>query len=55
VALRGHFRRQLGASPAAYRAAYRARQQDGAVVGRGKPVADGYAPRVPGQRGRNAS
>ncbi|GAA3622312.1 helix-turn-helix domain-containing protein [Streptomyces chitinivorans] len=25
VALRGHFRRQLGASPAAYRAAYRAR------------------------------
>ncbi|GAB3954933.1 helix-turn-helix domain-containing protein [Streptomyces sparsus] len=26
VALRGHFRRQLGASPAAYRAAYRARR-----------------------------
>ena len=31
VALRGHFRRQLGASPAAYRAAYRARRpQNGA-------------------------
>ncbi|MDJ1133325.1 helix-turn-helix domain-containing protein [Streptomyces iconiensis] len=29
VALRGHFRRQLGASPAAYRAAYRARRPDG--------------------------
>jgi transcriptional regulator GlxA family with amidase domain len=28
VALRGHFRRQLGASPAAYRAAYRARHPD---------------------------
>ncbi|MET7637760.1 helix-turn-helix domain-containing protein [Streptomyces sp. NPDC005438] len=28
VALRGHFRRQLGASPAAYRAAYRARRTD---------------------------
>ncbi|MFD3357717.1 helix-turn-helix domain-containing protein [Streptomyces fradiae] len=35
VALRGHFRRQLGSSPAAYRAAYRARrpQGDGAAVG----------------------
>ncbi|MEU5547774.1 helix-turn-helix domain-containing protein [Streptomyces sioyaensis] len=30
VALRGHFRRQLGASPAAYRAAYRARRPHGA-------------------------
>ncbi|WP_405803784.1 helix-turn-helix domain-containing protein [Streptomyces sp. NBC_01187] len=29
VALRGHFRRQLGASPAAYRAAYRARRPEG--------------------------
>ncbi|NLU66474.1 helix-turn-helix domain-containing protein [Streptomyces sp. HNM0574] len=28
VALRGHFRRQLGSSPAAYRAAYRARRPD---------------------------
>ncbi|MET8677677.1 helix-turn-helix domain-containing protein [Streptomyces sp. NPDC004647] len=32
VALRGHFRRQLGSSPAAYRAAYRARRpQNGAA------------------------
>lgn len=51
VALRGHFRRQLGASPAAYRAAYRARQQESAA-GRAKPVTDGFSPRVPGQRGR---
>ncbi|MFD3483413.1 GlxA family transcriptional regulator [Streptomyces sp. NPDC058665] len=29
VALRGHFRRQLGSSPAAYRAAYRARRPHG--------------------------
>lgn len=29
VALRGHFRRQLGSSPAAYRAAYRARRPNG--------------------------
>ena len=29
VALRGHFRRQLGSSPAAYRAAYRARRPEG--------------------------
>jgi hypothetical protein len=36
VALRGHFRRQLGSSPAAYRAAYRARRpQPG--EGQGKP------------------
>ncbi|MCF6524646.1 helix-turn-helix domain-containing protein [Streptomyces sp. JJ36] len=40
VALRGHFRRQLGASPAAYRAAYRARRPDG----------DGATPRVPEAR-----
>jgi transcriptional regulator GlxA family with amidase domain len=32
VALRGHFRRQLGASPAAYRAAYRLRRPEDAVV-----------------------
>lgn len=31
VALRGHFRRQLGSSPAAYRAAYRARRPQGGV------------------------
>lgn len=54
VALRGHFRRQLGASPATYRAAYRARQQSGAgdTVVRGKPLGDGYSSRVPGQRRR---
>ena len=32
VALRGHFRRQLGSSPAAYRAAYRARRPQGEAV-----------------------
>lgn len=40
VALRGHFRRQLGASPAAYRAAYRARRPDG----------DGSEARIPEAR-----
>ncbi|GAA1903874.1 helix-turn-helix domain-containing protein [Streptomyces sodiiphilus] len=50
VALRGHFRRQLGASPAAYRAAYRARQQEG--NGRGRPAGDVPSARLPGQRGR---
>ncbi|MFF9620049.1 helix-turn-helix domain-containing protein [Streptomyces griseosporeus] len=34
VALRGHFRRQLGSSPAAYRAAYRARRPQGEAPGR---------------------
>ncbi|MFJ8826493.1 GlxA family transcriptional regulator [Streptomyces sp. NPDC102467] len=33
VALRGHFRRQLGSSPAAYRAAYRARRPQGGDSG----------------------
>ncbi|MBL1066352.1 GlxA family transcriptional regulator [Streptomyces sp. 7-21] len=55
VALRGHFRRQLGASPAAYRAAYRARQQENAAAGRNKPANDNYSPRVPGQRGRSSA
>ena len=32
VALRGHFRRQLGSSPAAYRAAYRARRPQTAAT-----------------------
>ncbi|MFF5334058.1 helix-turn-helix domain-containing protein [Streptomyces sp. NPDC013181] len=36
VALRGHFRRQLGSSPAAYRAAYRARRPQG---GAPEPIA----------------
>jgi transcriptional regulator GlxA family with amidase domain len=35
VALRGHFRRQLGSSPAAYRAAYRARRPQGGAPDRG--------------------
>ncbi|RLV08889.1 AraC family transcriptional regulator [Streptomyces griseocarneus] len=34
VALRGHFRRQLGSSPAAYRAAYRARRPQGGPADR---------------------
>lgn len=33
VALRGHFRRQLGSSPAAYRAAYRARRPENGGTG----------------------
>jgi AraC-like DNA-binding protein len=45
VALRGHFRRQLGSSPAAYRAAYRARRPqserpsdvDGSAAGQAGP------------------
>ncbi|MFF8450226.1 helix-turn-helix domain-containing protein [Streptomyces leeuwenhoekii] len=36
VALRGHFRRQLGSSPAAYRAAYRARRPQGDRQGDGE-------------------
>ncbi|TWV43360.1 helix-turn-helix domain-containing protein [Streptomyces misionensis] len=39
VALRGHFRRQLGSSPAAYRAAYRARRPQGDKPGEPEPVA----------------
>ncbi|EPD95454.1 MULTISPECIES: GlxA family transcriptional regulator [Streptomyces] len=55
VALRGHFRRQLGASPAAYRAAYRARRLDGEQGGEGGPGAPGPGgegegtPRLPNQ------
>ncbi|MFF8912060.1 helix-turn-helix domain-containing protein [Streptomyces sp. NPDC015032] len=46
VALRGHFRRQLGSSPAAYRAAYRARRpQSGGVEG----LTPGIDPVVPAQ------
>ncbi|KUJ69208.1 hypothetical protein ACZ90_12730 [Streptomyces albus subsp. albus] len=37
VALRGHFRRQLGSSPAAYRAAYRARRPQGGAGDRPEP------------------
>ncbi|MEU1849875.1 helix-turn-helix domain-containing protein [Streptomyces sp. NPDC019990] len=53
VALRGHFRRQLGSSPAAYRAAYRARRPQGerlqdAESAQGGP---GGHPGYPGQPG----
>ncbi|MGY0024209.1 helix-turn-helix domain-containing protein [Streptomyces sp. cg35] len=50
VALRGHFRRQLGSSPAAYRAAYRARrpQQGDPVTGAGKPEKPVEIASVPG-------
>lgn len=41
VALRGHFRRQLGSSPAAYRTAYRARRPQGAEPVPAAPAADG--------------
>ncbi|TQJ53280.1 helix-turn-helix domain-containing protein [Streptomyces sp. NBC_00080] len=37
VALRGHFRRQLGSSPAAYRAAYRARRPQGERLADNEP------------------
>ncbi|MFF7854853.1 helix-turn-helix domain-containing protein [Streptomyces sp. NPDC007904] len=51
VALRGHFRRQLGSSPAAYRAAYRARrpQADRNQDADGTPSGMGSVP--PGQQG----
>ncbi|WNI24657.1 helix-turn-helix domain-containing protein [Streptomyces sp. ITFR-16] len=45
VALRGHFRRQLGSSPAAYRAAYRARRPQGGP----EPVATVTEAAVPAQ------
>ncbi|WP_406139704.1 helix-turn-helix domain-containing protein [Streptomyces sp. NBC_01089] len=41
VALRGHFRRQLGSSPAAYRTAYRARRPQGPEPVPVAPAADG--------------
>ncbi|MBB5106255.1 transcriptional regulator GlxA family with amidase domain [Streptomyces spectabilis] len=52
VALRGHFRRQLGSSPAAYRAAYRARRPqnerglDGTAGAPGAPAGLPGAPTV---------
>ncbi|MGQ4383176.1 helix-turn-helix domain-containing protein [Streptomyces sp. SAS_270] len=65
VALRGHFRRQLGSSPAAYRAAYRARRPqsdkpsdaDGAAGASGPPPVlthEGPGP-VPMQTRRTAA
>lgn len=48
VALRGHFRRQLGSSPAAYRAAYRARRPQGVVP---EQAVTGAEPLVPAQSG----
>ncbi|WP_328364100.1 helix-turn-helix domain-containing protein [Streptomyces sp. NBC_00457] len=47
VALRGHFRRQLGSSPAAYRAAYRARRPQGEK----QPVDTDGAPAATGSPG----
>ncbi|MBC9717008.1 helix-turn-helix domain-containing protein [Streptomyces sp. TRM66268-LWL] len=51
VALRGHFRRQLGSSPAAYRAAYRARRP-ASQSERAVEVADGP---IPAQSRRTAA
>lgn len=47
VALRGHFRRQLGSSPAAYRAAYRARRPQGERTP--EPEAPSPSPSAPPQ------
>ncbi|MDX3088119.1 MULTISPECIES: GlxA family transcriptional regulator [Streptomyces] len=68
VALRGHFRRQLGSSPAAYRAAYRARRPQGErpaeaegvpspVAGPGgpQPMAPDQPPQLPMQSRRAAA
>ncbi|MFJ4961341.1 HTH-type transcriptional regulator CdhR [Streptomyces sp. ADI96-02] len=51
VALRGHFRRQLGSSPAAYRAAYRARRPQG-VAESSAPVMDSVVPTQGSPSGR---
>lgn len=47
VALRGHFRRQLGSSPAAYRAAYRARRPQSDRTGDMDGSGGSSAPQVP--------
>ncbi|MGQ4728151.1 MULTISPECIES: helix-turn-helix domain-containing protein [Streptomyces] len=57
VALRGHFRRQLGSSPAAYRAAYRARRPQG-VAENAATVVETTVPSQgppPGRRGTPVS
>ncbi|GHH70845.1 hypothetical protein GCM10018781_31280 [Kitasatospora indigofera] len=55
VALRGHFRRQLGVSPAAYRTSYRARrpgpQASGPAPGTSERFAGGSGGPQPGQAG----
>ncbi|MFE2376038.1 helix-turn-helix domain-containing protein [Streptomyces sp. NPDC059398] len=53
VALRGHFRRQLGSSPAAYRTAYRARRPQPSEAVAVVPVAEGVpqSRRVPAPGG----
>ncbi|MFD0300215.1 GlxA family transcriptional regulator, partial [Streptomyces sp. NPDC127123] len=56
VALRGHFRRQLGSSPAAYRAAYRARRpqaERNQVVDDGPHTQGGYPPGQAGHPGHH--
>ncbi|MFR9673781.1 helix-turn-helix domain-containing protein [Streptomyces sp. TR06-5] len=52
VALRGHFRRQLGASPASYRAAYRARRPEAGSAAQGLhlPAQDGSSTVTDGRR-----
>ncbi|WP_431986089.1 helix-turn-helix domain-containing protein [Streptomyces griseoflavus] len=51
VALRGHFRRQLGSSPAAYRAAYRARRPQADRRQDSEAAAHGQGPVPSGQPG----
>ncbi|WP_274558876.1 helix-turn-helix domain-containing protein [Streptomyces spiramyceticus] len=53
VALRGHFRRQLGSSPAAYRAAYRARRPQSEIQSVGSGA--GQAPDPVPQQARRAA
>src|SRR5581483_1996987 len=52
VALRGHFRRQLGVSPAVYRANFRARHPQ-AQPGPARPAADGSRPVLLGRPRRS--
>jgi transcriptional regulator GlxA family with amidase domain len=55
VALRGHFRRQLGSSPAAYRAAYRSRRPQSEKPADAEPAAAPQgAPEVPAQTRRTS-
>ena len=51
MALRGHFRRQLGSSPAAYRAAYRARRPQGERPQDTESAPGGPGPGMPGHPG----